>query len=96
MRFFFLATLGLASACAAPGISVMGGQTGVARVGEYSFTVHHKGSRAEAYRTNVMARPQAREVFAAGATAIEQVTGCRVIRSSVRGDVALIQGDLLC
>jgi hypothetical protein len=74
----------------------MGGAKGTVAVGPHSFTVRYKGTRAEAYRTNKMLRPKAREVFAAGATAIERVSGCHVIRSSVHGDVALVEADILC
>lgn len=83
-------------ACGAPSIGVTGGQRESVKVGDYVFEVNFKGARAEAYRSNVIWAPKARQVFAAGATAMEQVTGCHVIRSSVRGDVALLQADLLC
>ncbi|MEP3347280.1 MAG: hypothetical protein ABJN34_07065 [Litoreibacter sp.] len=88
--------LGLLPACTAPSVGVMGGAKTKMDVGQFSFTVRHKGARAEAYRTNIMRKPKAREVFAAGATAIERATGCHVVRSSVRGDVAMIQADILC
>lgn len=96
MRVCQMICLMFLTACAAPGVGVMGGRSGSAQVGAYSFDVNFTASRAEAYRSNIVLRPDAREVFAFGATAIERVTGCRVVRSSVTGDVALVQADILC
>ena len=96
MRLLLCVLLPLLSACAAPGVGAMGGSKGSATVGAYSFDVKFRGGHAEAYRSNIALKPKARDVFAAGATAIERVTGCHVIRSSVRGDVAVIQADILC
>ena len=96
MRFLFCIFLPVLVACAAPSIGAMGGRGGSVKVGEFSFDVKFKGPHAEAYRSNIVLRPRAREVFAAGATAIEQVTGCHVLRNTVCGDVAVIQADILC
>ncbi|TDT73909.1 hypothetical protein BDE40_2687 [Litoreibacter halocynthiae] len=93
LHYFFLTLL---SACAAPSVGAMGGSKGSATVGAYSFDVKFRGGHAEAYRSNIALKPKSREVFAAGTTAIERVTGCHVVRSSVRGDVAVIQADILC
>ncbi|PTX57522.1 hypothetical protein C8N43_2192 [Litoreibacter ponti] len=95
-RFLPYLNLLILVACGAPSMGVIGGQSERVTVGDYVFEVNFKGSRAEAYRTNTLWAPKARQVFAAGATAMEQVTGCHVVRSSVRGDVALVQADLLC
>lgn len=96
MRIFLTVFLVLFSGCSTPSVRVMGGAKGTADVGPYTFVVRYKGTRAEAYRTNKMLRPKAREVFAAGAAAIEQVSGCHAVRNSVRGDVAIIEADILC
>ena len=96
MRLLMIFLLLVLAGCAAPSVGVMGGAKGSADVGGYSFVVRYKGSQAEAYRSNKILRPKAREVFAAGATAIERVTGCHVVRNSVSGDVALIKADILC
>ncbi|WP_298258867.1 hypothetical protein [uncultured Litoreibacter sp.] len=92
----FLAIFLLFCSCSTPSVGLMGGAKETVQVGQYSFTVRHKGDSAEAYRTNMMRRPKAREVFAAGATAIERVTGCHVVRSTVSGDVAYLRADILC
>ncbi|WP_051153772.1 hypothetical protein [Litoreibacter arenae] len=84
------------AACAAPSVGVMGGRSGSTVVGAYAFDVNFKGSQAEAYRSNIVLRPKASEVFAAGVTAIEQISGCRVAPNSVRGDVAMVQAEILC
>jgi len=96
MRILLTVILVVLAGCSTPSVRVMGGVKGTADVGPYSFVVRHKGARAEAYRMNKMLRPKARDVFAAGATAIERVSGCHVVRSSVRGDVAIIEADILC
>ena len=95
MRFLGLIVF-LVCGCAAPSVGVIGGEKERVEVGKYAFTVRHKGSVAEAYRANRVVRPKAREVFAAGATAIERASGCHVVRSSIRGDVAYIKADILC
>ncbi|SFR33425.1 hypothetical protein [Litoreibacter janthinus] len=96
MRAVLLFCLTTLTACGAPSVGLKGGRNGTSQVGVYAFRVNYNDTRAEAYRTNIMRRPDARNVFAAGATAIEQVTGCSVVRSSVTGDVALVQADILC
>lgn len=96
MRFLPYFHLLILVACAAPSVGVMGGRSGSTQVGAYEFDVNFSGTRAEAYRSNIVFRPKARDIFAAGATAIEQVTGCEVVRSSVRGDVAIVEADILC
>lgn len=96
MRLLPYLHLLILAACAAPSIGVTGGQSETVEVGAYVFDVNYKGARAEAYRANVVWSPKSHEIFAAGATAMEQVTGCHVVRSSLRGDVALVQADLLC
>lgn len=96
MRILISSCFLILSACAAPSVGVMGGRSGSATVGAYAFDVNFKGSQAEAYRSNIVLRPKASEVFAAGATAIEQVTGCRVVPNSVRGDVAIVRAEILC
>ena len=96
MRFLACVLLLVLSACAAPSVGAMGGSKGSATVGVFSFDVRFRGSHAEAYRSNIVFGPKARDVFAAGATAIELVTDCHVIRNTVRGDVAVIQVDIQC
>ena len=96
MRCLLCVLLLVLSACTAPSVGAMGGSKGFAKVGEFSFDVRFRGSHAEAYRSNIVFKPKARDVFAAGATAIEKVTDCHVVRNTVRGDVVVIQADILC
>lgn len=96
MRFLPYMYLLILAACAAPSIGVIGGKSDTVEVGAFVFDVNYKGAQAEAYRANIVWSPKEREVLAAGATAMEQVTGCHVVRSSLRGDVGVVQADLLC
>jgi len=96
MKYLPYLHLLILAACAAPSIGVMAGNSERVEVGPYQFTVNYKGAQAEAYRANVVWSPKAHEVFAAGAVAIEQASGCKVVGSSLRGDVTLVQADLSC
>lgn len=96
MRLLPYLHLLILAACAAPSIGVMGGQSDSVRVGDYLFDVNYKGEQAEAYRANLVWSPKQPEVLAAGAVAMELVTGCRVDRGSIRGDVGIVQADLIC
>lgn len=96
LRFLPYLHLLVLAACAAPSVAVMGGHSRSVEVGQYQFSVNFKGSQAEAYRSNIMWAPKEHQVFSAATTAIEQATGCRVVQSTLRGDVALVQADMLC
>lgn len=84
------------SACSTGGVDVWGGQSSVVEVRGYSFKVIHSSERAEAFRLTSKRRPKSRVIFAAAGRAMEIVSGCRVVKSSLSGDVALIKADLLC
>ncbi|WP_299194140.1 hypothetical protein [uncultured Litoreibacter sp.] len=96
MRFFLLALTACIAACSTPGVEVWGGTNSRQSVGAYSFTVNHTRTRAEAYRTNFALRPPRAEVFASAALAMELASGCKAVRGSLSGDVALIKADLIC
>ena len=82
--------------CSVGGVDVWSGDTAKIDAGGYRFKVIYNDQRAEAYRQGLQFRPDAREVFAAARIAMERASGCRVVISSIRGDVALVEADLLC
>lgn len=82
--------------CSTGGVDVWGGKSQIAEAGGYRFKVIYTQDRAEAYRLTTRLRPRARDVFAAASSAIEQASGCPVIASTLSGDVALVEADLLC
>ncbi len=83
-------------ACNTPSVDQWGGQSSAQSVGAFTFTVHHRSDRAEAYRTNLAWRMNRATVFEAAARAMEQASGCKAVRGSLAGDVALIKADLIC
>lgn len=86
----------LVMGCSTGGVDVWGGQSSVVDAGGYRFKVIYTSDRAEAYRLTTKFRPKARVVFAAARSAMEQASGCKVVQSSMSGDVALVEADLLC
>jgi len=84
------------SACSVGGVDVWGGQSSVVEAGGYRFKVIHTRNRAEAYRLTAKLRPRSRVIFAAARDAMERASGCKVVGSSLSGDVALVEADLLC
>ncbi|NNK78282.1 MAG: hypothetical protein HKP40_06175 [Litoreibacter sp.] len=96
MRPVLATLLMLLSACNTSGVPVWNGQSTVVQSGAHRFRVVHTRTRAEAYRINPILRPKTREVLPAAVNAIDQVTGCAVDRTSLRGDVALVKADLIC
>lgn len=96
MKFLpFIAALVLAG-CSAPGVEVWGGTSSKQVAAGHRFTVNFTSTRAEAYRTNPAWRPSQAEVFERAAQAMEQASGCKAVRGSLRGDVALVEADLIC
>ena len=89
--------IGLAlSACNSASVEQWGGQSSKQQAGGFRFTVNHRADRAEAYRTNPGFRLDRGAVFEAAAVAMEQASGCKAVRSSLTGDIALIKADLIC
>lgn len=91
----FIAALILAG-CSAPGVEVWGGTTSKQVAGAHKFTVNFTSTRAEAYRTNPVWRPSRGDVFERAAQAMEKASGCKAVRGSLSGDVALVEADLIC
>ena len=60
------------------------------------ITIWQNGEMVEIYRTSPEALPRLSEVMAKAATAVEQVTGCRVREGSLVGDAALMKATLDC
>ena len=96
LKFLPYFQLSILAACAAPGVAVWGGGQSDIEIGEMRFTVNHTETRAEAYRRNIQFRPNRAEVFGSAVLAIEQISGCSVLQSSVSGDVALVQAEISC
>lgn len=96
MRVLLVSIAAILAGCSAPGVEVWGGTTSKQMAGGHSFSVTHTRTRAEAYRTNATLRPSRASVFEGAALAIEQASGCKAVRSSLSGDVALVKADLIC
>jgi len=96
MRFILVSIAATLAGCSAPGVEVWGGTTSKQIAGGHRFTVNHTKTRAEAYRTNVALRLSRQAVFDGAALAMEQASGCKAVRSSLSGDVALVKADLIC
>ncbi len=84
------------AACNGPSPRLAGTTGQRVEVGGASFIVYHRGDRAEAVRTNFEFPANVRSVFPRAITAMEQVSGCRVVPGSAVGDPALIKADLDC
>lgn len=96
MRLLLVTTAIILAGCSTPGVEVWGGTTSKQVAGGHNFTVNHTQSRAEAYRTNFVFKPPRAEVFESAAQAIEAASGCKVPRSSLVGDAALVKAELIC
>ncbi len=97
MRTLFLfASLALLVSCDAPSPDMRGAITRKVIVEGSEFTVHRKGDRAEAIRTNFEYGRKARGIMARGHAAIETATGCRIVQGSYSGDPAMMKARLNC
>ncbi|WP_146632871.1 hypothetical protein [Nioella sediminis] len=88
--------LALLAACDSPAPAMMGADATRMTVEGVDFTVRVRGSRVEAIRTNMMPNPSIGSVYPRAVQAMEEVSGCRVIEDSLRGDVAVMRADLDC
>ena len=96
MRYrLFLLPLFLA-ACNSPAPAMMGAEVEMVTIDDVTFAVRVRGNRAEAIRTNMMAFPGIGAVYPRAIAAMEQVSGCRVVEDSLRGDQAVMRADLAC
>lgn len=82
--------------CNGPGVALIGTPAQTVTVEGATFNVFVKGERAEAVRTNFEFGATVRSVFPRAIQAMEQVSGCNVLRESVVGDPAHIKADLNC
>lgn len=71
-------------------------ETGTAEANGHSYRVNWNAKVAQVTRTNPTWRPDFAEVALGAVRAAEAVTGCRVLPSSLSGDVSLIEVTLDC
>lgn len=91
-----LLVVGLIAACASPAPEFFGAkETRITRDGIH-FAVFQRGNRAEAIRLDRISGTRHREMPVMMVSVMEEVTRCRVIRSSVAGDTAEIRATLRC
>lgn len=96
MRFFVLFMLMTLFACSSPGRKFSGAEP-VRVVAEGSvFDVYVVGENARAIRLNFELLPKRAVTGARAVAAIEQATGCAVVKGSVSGDQAMIEVRLKC
>ena len=86
----------LLAACDSPAPAMMGAEAHDVVVDGVAFTVRQRDTRVEAIRRTTMVNPSIGEVYPRALMAMEQVSGCRVIEASLRGDVAVMRADLDC
>jgi hypothetical protein len=91
-----LLLVALLSACDSPAPAMMGAEAGDIVVDGVAFTVRQRDTRAEAIRRTMMPNPSIGTVYPRALRAMQEVTGCRVIEDSLRGDVAVMRADLDC
>ncbi|KIT17466.1 hypothetical protein jaqu_06540 [Jannaschia aquimarina] len=91
----FLAFAGLA-ACGSPHPLDGLDRTGTARVEGRDYRVNWNVSTAQVTRMTPEWRPAFASVARGAAIAAEQVTGCKVVPSSVSGDIAMLNMALDC
>lgn len=91
-----LAMLVLLAACNTPGQRPGYPPPAVLAVEGSMFRVFHDGRSAVAIRIDPDLKPRAGRIFARAALAMEQASGCRVVRATLAGDVTMIRADLLC
>ena len=89
--FLFIAI----AACSSPSIQYREPPTRV-KVEGWTIDVYRNGLEVQAIRLNSVWRPRGRDMLARGIRAIEQSTGCTVLRDTVEGDAALINALIEC
>lgn len=80
--------------CDAPGLAFRDVPATRIHVGQSTFDIRVKGTRAEAIRLNAENAPRLAAVAPRGVYAIEKVSGCRVRK--LEGDAAVMQAWLDC
>ncbi len=86
----------LLAACDSPSPAMMGETSVHVRSGGMDFSVRIRGTRAEAIRTNMTWNPGIGQIYPHARLAMEQVSGCTVVESTLRGDTNVMRADLDC
>lgn len=86
----------LIAACASPAPEFIGADQTRLELGGVRFAVFQRGNRAEAIRLDRIPAARHREMPVLLVQAMEQATGCTVIRPSLAGDTAEIRATLRC
>lgn len=92
----FMTIVILLAACASPAPEFFGAQQTRLELGGIRFAVFHRGNRAEAIRLDSIPRSRHREMPVLLVQAMEQATGCTVIRRTLAGDTTEIRASLQC
>ena len=97
MRLFpALILCALISACDTPSLEFNGISPVATEILGDKILVYHKGTRAQAVRTNTRRKSQRDGAMERLIEAISNVTKCEVRERSVRGDAVLISASLKC
>lgn len=84
------------AACASPAPEFFGADETRLELDGIRFAVFQRGIRAEAIRLDRIASARQREMPVLLVRAMEQATGCTVIRRSIAGDTTEIRATLTC
>lgn len=95
-----LVLLGLSAlaACDSPSPQFMHRDTATTRieVEGSTFSVHQRENWVEVYRVGFEALPRVPVILARAKVAIEQATGCKVVKGSLTGDQAIQRAEIDC
>jgi hypothetical protein len=96
-RALILAPFLLAACGASPAVEFMGAatRTDVVRDGR-SYTVFQKENRVEVIRLGYAARGSHQAIRATMIALIPEVTGCKLVESSLQGDSGEMRGSVRC
>lgn len=86
----------LIAACASPAPEFFGAQQSRVELGGIRIAVFQRGNRAEAIRLDRIPAARHREMPVLLVQAMEQATGCTVIRPTMAGDTTEIRATLRC
>ncbi|MGH1367862.1 MAG: hypothetical protein ACRBCL_04540 [Maritimibacter sp.] len=67
-----------------------------ATVGGSTFAIYVLGDQVEALRISPQGRPRLNLILSNGKIAVEQVTGCKVVPNSLKGDHAIFTAEIDC
>lgn len=86
----------LLTGCNTPPLGFAGVDATRISVGQSTFDVRIKGTRAHALRVNMEFAPNLAAVAPRARAAMEQVSGCTLVPGSLMGDQVSITADLDC